>query len=350
VVLLACALATSGCAAPSVLGASSGWEEIAPGPLAPRHDAIGGWTGEELVVVGGRTDPPCPPNADCVLRAPTRDAAAYDPDTDTWRELPAAPVAVADGEAVWTGSELVVVSGEHTLAFDPDGDTWRRLDDNPVRGVVRQLVTTPAGVVAVAYEQQERQQQVDWRLDPVTGDWSPLPRDPFGESYDRSMVWDGESLWLLSMAAEHHFGAYEGAESRVAVLDEGGWTVVDEATPEMTYEQRWWRLGGTFVAPSPSDGNPSWTFDSRTRAWDRLPGPDGDGCPLPAAGAGPAWVSGGGPLLTSADATLDVPACPSLESPDVAVWAGDRLLVWGGPARDYRENTGDGFVWTPPAT
>jgi hypothetical protein len=64
------------------------------------------------------------------------DGAAYDPATDTWTPLPSAgaPSARTDAAAVWTGSELVVVSGlgasgplADGAAYDPSTGRWRPL-------------------------------------------------------------------------------------------------------------------------------------------------------------------------------------------------------------------------------
>ena len=57
------------------------------------------WTGPELLVVGARG---------LGLFDGIKDAAAYDPATDTWRDLPGLPMQINDGASVWTGSELIV--------------------------------------------------------------------------------------------------------------------------------------------------------------------------------------------------------------------------------------------------
>jgi len=63
------------------------WKPMAPWPLAPRYGARAVWTGTRLVVWGGASaeagdNPP-----------PLGDGAAYDPGSDHWTTLPAAPVA-----------------------------------------------------------------------------------------------------------------------------------------------------------------------------------------------------------------------------------------------------------------
>ncbi len=50
---------------PAIPGATavSGWRELPGSPLSPRVQALGLWTGEEALIIGG-SDTPCPPNAD----------------------------------------------------------------------------------------------------------------------------------------------------------------------------------------------------------------------------------------------------------------------------------------------
>ncbi len=101
-----------------------------PGWLIPRggHSVI--WTGSELIVWGGWSDE----------RATTSfaDGAAYDPADGSWRQLPPSNL---DGrayhEAAWTGSEMLIVGGQSEPgrvvvdggAYDPGTGTWRAIPD-----------------------------------------------------------------------------------------------------------------------------------------------------------------------------------------------------------------------------
>ena len=339
--------------------AAGDWQEVAASPLAPRNDAVGVWTGAEMVVVGGTTNPPCPPLADCAsppedtLR---RDGAAYDPTGDTWRPIAPAPTSITNAIAVWSGSEMVVVTATGALAYDPEADAWRTLA-TPPRTEDPTLLATDLGIVLSSYSKRPGR-PADHLLDRETGAWVPLPEDPFGESYDRSLAWDGERLWLLSMAVENHFDAVEGAPSRLAVLEDGSWRVVEEATPDLGYGQRlWWWQDRLVVPATPSRDDGIFRLPDGAE-WQRIPTTDAgaftnDGyvdCELPRAGVGESWLASGGPVLTSVDplSTLVVPRCPQLAVPDVAVWAGDELLLWGGAGGDYRSNVNVGLRWSPP--
>ncbi len=333
------------------------WEQVAPGPLSPRDHSVAAWTGSEVIVVGGVSGRPCPPDAECMGPSNYRtEAAAYDPGTDTWRELAPAPEAVPNGHALWWDDRLLVVHQRLTLAYDPATDAWERMSDLDDVEAWSGLIATDDGPVLFAYQQLPGSgQKVDWRLDPATGEWSPLPRDPFpGESYDRTMAWYDGRLWLLSMPFASHMEASDGSSSRIAVLDGDTWTVVDEETPDVSYEQRLVRQGDLLVVPSGAYGQgfDSRVFDPSSGEWSDLPDPEAseDSCPLGDAEVGPAWIASATNLFSASPAdALAVPPCPEVARPALAVWAGDRLFIWGGPDHDYRRHIADGWVWTPPA-
>jgi hypothetical protein len=96
------------------------WQPIAAPPTSVAVESEGEWqaavwTGEEMVVIDQR-------------------AAAYDPDTDTWRELPAHSLANDYGYgAAWDGRRVVVVEQfGRSAAYDPSSDAWIELNRVPV--------------------------------------------------------------------------------------------------------------------------------------------------------------------------------------------------------------------------
>ncbi|WP_110207744.1 hypothetical protein [Nocardioides daejeonensis] len=360
----------SGTPVPSAaLPVGGAWRPMAASPLSPRHASLAVWTGSEMVVVGGLTDFVCPPTADCATDGePSAEAAAYNPATDTWRTLPDAPVPVGrisgswsvreEGEGgdliAWSGGEVVVVHDDDLFTLDPDGGTWKR----------RSVTEAPAGVmpagspdllVAASYDKSTRAaERTDWVLDPATGVRTWLPPDPFGESYDRSIAWLDGRFWLLSMDGSRHFGASEPTPSRLAVLEDSGWQVIDEETPGVVYGQRLGSDDGRLIVPPTADAD-GWRFDPKTDAWEALPAPGASGCPLPAVGTGSRWVSGAGGLLVAGSDVRRVPSCEqTFAQAAVAVWAGDELLVWGGAApgakdKGWWEVTNSGLRWLPPS-
>jgi N-acetylneuraminic acid mutarotase len=112
--------------------ATNRWTQVPAAPLELRREAMGAWTGSELVVAGGNSGPG--------VGGPRtfRDAAAYNPATRTWRRLPPMPVASSGGTAVWDGREVLLVGGTNAqgspvagAAFDLATNRWHRLPAMP---------------------------------------------------------------------------------------------------------------------------------------------------------------------------------------------------------------------------
>lgn len=347
---------------------TDGWAPIAVSPLAGAARAVGVWTGQELVVAGGEVAPVCPPMADCTTSGtPTTQAAAYDPAEDTWRLLPPAPEAIGPGFGAWVGDRALFVGATSgvTLLLDPETGRWERAADLPGRVSDGGLVVVPGADGrndAVRFSYDQRTGPSDYRFDSATRTWAPLPADPFGESYDRSLAWSDGRLWLLSMAAEHHFDAYEGRPSRLAVLEGDRWRVVDAATPDLTQLQWLVPQGHLLVAAENRDpAARNRTYDPATGEWDEpvpaderpaaLPGSPGAGCSLGDAAAGPAWITAGDRLVSALPAdALAVPPCPDHAAYALVAWAGNRLILWGGlPSPDSSEPGNAGVAWVPRA-
>ncbi|MGA2837119.1 MAG: hypothetical protein ABSF84_11035 [Acidimicrobiales bacterium] len=107
------------------------WRALPPSPLRAKTLPTSAWTGRFFIVIGG--------SAGGTLPAPGPGAAAYDPATNTWTALPAAPMYPPqfssptfaadqreDGSAVWTGSAVVVMGGLDYREQAPrsDGIEW----------------------------------------------------------------------------------------------------------------------------------------------------------------------------------------------------------------------------------
>jgi len=112
------------------------WRRLSEPRLSPRRYHLVIWTGEEMVVVGGVGE---------------ADGAAYRPETDTWRSIAPPPIRVRAPSGagieglvspVWTGDELIVwhVDTDLVAAYDPEEDRWRNLpatEMGAVNGVLR---------------------------------------------------------------------------------------------------------------------------------------------------------------------------------------------------------------------
>lgn len=318
--------------------------EMAAGVLSPRDAPVTAWTGTDLVVVGGTA-----------AAGPARDGAAYDVATGTWRRIADAPGPVdARQYAVWTGAEVVVAATSGVYAYDPAADSWQTYEQRAVPRTVASNqvvpVVTSAGIVYPASDQPDGSRSPDLVLSD-DGTFASLPRDPFGASWDRSMAWDGERLWLLSTSAEEDAGRTNDdgrVPARVAVLEgglvDGTWRVVDEATPELAPEALLWWCEDRLVVDRSGDQEGQ-TFEPGSGSWTRVTGAQAAACAQSATERD--GLAGGSTYDALASrfaggGTGDGVDCPLVRSDTVHLRAGDDVLVWdslttlgcrtGGPA------------------
>jgi len=106
--------------------ATDSWRRIADGPIE-LTDAIGVWTGTEMIVFGAAL------HGGNFPETPTAIGAAYDPASDTWRQLPDSDIDPNANTASWLGDRLVAWDySEHTSAYSPETNSWSRLAGPPV--------------------------------------------------------------------------------------------------------------------------------------------------------------------------------------------------------------------------
>ncbi len=176
-----------------------GWQAADPGPLASRFGPAAVWTGDEVLIWGGRND-------EGVLR----DGAAFDPATRTWRVLsPTRFAARAWPVAVWTGTEMVVIGGVDSddrslsgaAAYDPVSDTWREVDlawsaISPFSGAV----WTGEEVIVVGAIPPPTGDPADLiAIEPVGGVVRSLA--PYGDRGRRALAarWDGTTVVVAAI-------------------------------------------------------------------------------------------------------------------------------------------------------
>lgn len=376
VLLTACAGAPAA-DLPRAAPAASGWSALPEGPLSARHSALALALGDELLLLGGRDTPLCPPTASCVPpeRPALRDAAAYDVGAQRWRELAPLPVPASsyEAQAALLGDAVHVLvtqgadAGAH-LRYDVRGDAWERLPTPPLSDVM----VVAAGDLLVAYQATQEGDRVlrDLVYDPRARTWEVLPPDPLLPSFDRAMTWTGKSLVLTGPAATASPGGESGPSYvRAAVLDPATrtWTRLPDSEQVISYGiDRAWD-GERVVSPyvRSSDGGTSNGYgrslpaggllDPGTGRWEPLPG-----APEPGDGRYVAlsrrWVTAGEGLVldTALDRWTPLPDHdPAVDEGQGTVWVGDRLVVWGGGSARV-DNGGidsglvaSGAVWEP---
>jgi hypothetical protein len=373
-VLLAAVLA--GCGSQSVPGAPSAgpsgtWLKVADAPLGPRESATLVWTGDDVLVLGGDTSP-CPPNADCAAPADTpREVAAYDPASDSWREVAPLPFSPYWPRAVAAGGSVYVLDGGGAqpvrfLSWTPERDTWRELPAPPGRPTG----LTAVGDRAVAYQTTlENGPAPDSLFDPAAGGWTPLPEPPGTPGFDRTVVAvDDHTLALLDLELVPNPGADGPTLYRAALLDLSTSTWHRLPVSDVAgLGAGWHAVGGRLVNASTQtvDGGKVGNYgrdvptggilDPAIGRWSALPARS-DRELGPAAGdvAGDDVVIAEGWALHVADRRWErLPDLAGLDgvSGQASVWAGDRLMVWGGARFDdgtpMGALLGTGWTWKP---
>lgn len=321
------------------------WAPMAPAPLTGRALASMTWTGDEAVVWGG------------LGAEPLDDGARYDPRADRWTTLPAAPLEArfAHG-AVWTGEELVVAGGSDTplgdgvdvllnrsdaAAFDPRTNGWHVLPPLPFSTGTGHLFSVDGSVYAVSADVRPISVAV---LYPGAVQWTALPvprpggtRGPDAGSLEAGVAAGELLLW-------NRRG--EGAGVAIDLSQAGEWRKIERApTPLPDFE-----TCCVVVASDASvDGVDVIAYDRARALWRPL----GEGTPAELViGEDHAFLlrlhASSGAVDLRRGVPLRLPAAPlSPRYGAATVWAGDRLLAWGGRAEVEGRRHADGAVFLP---
>jgi hypothetical protein len=165
------------------------WRRLAPAPIESKAP-LAAWTGEEMIVWGTAIRFPSAP----------MDGAAYDPASDTWRRIADAPIRLTDSTPVWTGEEMIVFGAaldgnNHAetetavgAAYDPATDTWRELPPSELSPQAHTAAWPGSGeMIAWDYDQASA------AYDPAADAWRQLQRVPlrFSECYPESVAING---------------------------------------------------------------------------------------------------------------------------------------------------------------
>jgi N-acetylneuraminic acid mutarotase len=264
------------------------WQRLPSAPIAAPYIPTSVWTGTEMLVFGRVMS--ATPGGDFDV------AAAYNPSTDTWRELPAGPDREGSFEGhdqtVWTGSEMLVW-GITNKAFNPLTNRWRLLRDPPLYwGGPEVTVWTGSQMIGWGGGCCDDNVADGLAYTPTTDTWEKLPSGPLAGRQAASGAWTGTEVIVVGGSAE-------------------GKVFSDAAA-----------------------------YNPITRSWRRLPK-----LPEPRTGATATWdgteilVVGGRNGGLYADGVAYNPSTnnwrrlPAMEFPrdgHVAVWTGSQLLVWGG--------------------
>jgi N-acetylneuraminic acid mutarotase len=183
------------------------FRKLARSPLAPSQGPVGAWDGHELVVLVTGLDPDGKPYPASLARA-----AAYDPETDSWRRVAPLPARRAGATAVWDGRELLVVGGAGParagkpaplarvgFAWNRATNRWRRLA--PMQSGRADFAAVWTGVRLLIWGGR-RDAGAGAPVIPARGlayapsgnRWSALPQAPLVGRLDPTAVWTGRAL------------------------------------------------------------------------------------------------------------------------------------------------------------
>jgi len=328
-VLLAC---LTGCGDEEATG---GWHRGADSPLAPRWGTVVGWTGTEVVVAGGLTTVPHPPSAEVSESAAEEyaaDGAAYDPDQDSWRTIPDAPIPLRYYyRAAMAGDTLVVFAtpdkgdglGHRWYAYDASDDAWRVLPDPPHRARDPGSLSTWQDEV-YALDHANRVMVLDLSTDT----WSVLPASP------ETPAIRGWSSVVGTDLGPVVTGRVSRTEQRAEIFEGQQWRRFEDPIPGAP----WWHwTGERLVVPDPQvggQGEPSGgTLDVHTGEFAELAN-----APDTGSATGSLGNSADGPLMASFGYLYDdrdgswtpIPPLRDTLTQASGVIAGDRLVVFGG--------------------
>ncbi len=307
--------------------ANASWRTLAPFPLGERDGEGAVWTGDEMIVVGGRQARSAA-EPDASKAVPTATGAALDPVTNTWRTIAPMPApgpsdAVWSREhAVWTGKEVIAFDATHLFRYDPVADTWTAGTPPPFTRYDMTIAWSGKELLlwAGADEPQGDEaslpasvQRDGAAYDPTTDHWRTIPRAPVPARMASKGVWTGHRfiVWGGYGADGPSGEGNRGLLGKGAAYDPttNSWTALPASPLEARegHQMVWtdrevlvW--GGRVINSSgePSGGYPrdGAVYDPATNTWRALP----------AAPASP----------------------PSLLSANTAVWTGDVALFVGG--------------------
>ena len=233
-------LGLAGCGqdVPLDLADRGGWVRLPDPPLSGRNDANIVGVGDDVIVFGG-TDFLCPPGADCDFGDSVAfgDGAAFDRSLNEWRPIAGLPVPTILADTAVVGDEVFALTrslgGVHRelVAYDVSDDAWARIDlPDDTAPLGRNSIVATDDAIVLYRTTDENGTAPDWLFDPTEQSWSELPDDPLGAGFGRSMVWNGDALFLFDKALVESPGGADGPSyTRTARYQDGTWTALATA-------------------------------------------------------------------------------------------------------------------------
>jgi hypothetical protein len=183
--------------------AANRWRSLSPIPKPDRSGEIAVWTGHEMVVTGGRQQEP-PAHLGRSDAVPVATGVALDPTTNRWRTIAPMPAAMGVPQgAVWTGHEVVVFDTTRTFLYNPATDSWRTGTPPPIARNSATVVWSGTEMLVWSGNRapngSDSSAFTDVRADgaaynPTTNTWRAIPQAPVPARNLSVAVWTGHDM------------------------------------------------------------------------------------------------------------------------------------------------------------
>ncbi len=311
-----------------------------PGPLGERFSADVIWTGEEMIVWGGKESREG--------LASLVDGAAFDPAANRWRMLAKSPI---DGSratrAVWGDEEMIVVSPDGSFGYDPNSDSWRTIGIGVAPSEWPDRMVYVEGKVFI----WERTSLIS-ELTVATGQWQPIdvpdPAPEYADPWFSSLTVVGDRLILTSIGGNYCSG------KQIWHLDVDGWdslpevSLATETYADCSAANQTAAAGGDLVIWD-EESHPAKVYSFELGHWRDIPtiplgGTEGPPGPVEMDDDRfmvPRW--GEGAIFDATADTWTQVTLPGAGSDVEIVWTGTEFLAWGV------WETIDAWRWAPSA-
>ncbi|HEX2089308.1 MAG TPA: hypothetical protein VHI54_05160 [Actinomycetota bacterium] len=332
-------------------------------PFRVAHSAV--WAGDRMLIWGGQR---------LTGARFMSDGLSYQPATQEWTPIPQAPLtARADQVAVWTGSEMLVWAGGNPhlfeevygdgAAYNPATKRWTPLPQSPLSPRIygtavwtgREMIVWGGGVFGEPAEQPITQVVPSGTLyddgatyDPVTKQWTVLPKAPIKGRTGHVAVWTGREMivWGGGGIGETNIAFKDGAAYNPTTRT---WRTIPQAPLAPGFGPGYTAVwSGKEMLVWGGETGKGAAYDPETDSWTKLPDPPFGSLVLPAS----VWTgrvmllwgarergSNDPALGTAIGAAYDpatkrwtlLPKTPGSSGfGQTAVWTGRNMLVWGG--------------------
>jgi hypothetical protein len=274
------------------------WRTLPRAPLSARTRTSAVWTGRQVIVWGG---------LDQVGSSGSHaaaDGAAWDPATNLWTPLPAAPLGGrAEAIATWTGDRVILLGGRGAVrtdavreftdgaSFDPTAGTWRMLPDavSPAGHGIEWATAVMTDHDLLAWSLWAAHAQTDpgirtasgggelYRYDPAADRWSAVPSAPGAFADVLEAFWTGTEIVARGFGSWCDCRGPSGPEATSTYRPASNtWTALPPDPLGADHQLSAWTSGGLlsfdgngeYGSVRPGDAS---TWSLATNTWTRLP-------------------------------------------------------------------------------